>query len=173
MGTMCVVVSRPMKIVTFHRKDGDPSKLVVDFLLERDTFRNKIMEIVEDFEEKSYNNNGKPWKSSRILHLKPNCFIFFIFFIYVHFFFLIDLFFPFPPFFLSFSFFLFLFSFFAEAIEHYTTKPPRSVTTTCATTPPSVATYVRAGSRSILTVHPCPYEGRLWVAHRDQKTPQE
>ena len=25
-----------------------------------DTFRNKIMEIVEDFDEKSYNNNGKP-----------------------------------------------------------------------------------------------------------------
>ena len=34
------------------------------------------MEIVENFDEKSYNNNGKPWKSSRILRLNPNCFIF-------------------------------------------------------------------------------------------------
>ena len=48
-----------------------PPKLVVDFPLERDTFRNKIMEIVEDFDEKSYNNNGKPWKSSRILRVNP------------------------------------------------------------------------------------------------------
>ena len=45
----CVFVSRPMKIVTFLRKSGDPPKRVVDFLLERDTFRNKIMEMVEDF----------------------------------------------------------------------------------------------------------------------------
>ena len=33
----------------FFRKKGDLPKLVVDFLLERVTFRNKIMEIVEDF----------------------------------------------------------------------------------------------------------------------------
>ena len=26
------------------------------------------MEIVEDFDKKFYNNNGKPWKSSGILH---------------------------------------------------------------------------------------------------------
>ena len=50
------------------------------FPRKRDTFRNKIMEIVEDFDEKSYNNNGKPWKSSRILRVKPNCFIFSFFF---------------------------------------------------------------------------------------------
>ena len=32
-----------------------------DFLLERDTIRNTIMEIVEDFDEISYNNNnGEP-----------------------------------------------------------------------------------------------------------------
>ena len=52
-----------MKIVTFLRKNADLPKRVVDFPRERDTFRNKIMEIVEDFDEKSYNINGKPWKS--------------------------------------------------------------------------------------------------------------
>ena len=70
VGKMCVVVSRPMKIVTFPLKNRDHPKRVVDFPLERDTFRNKIMEIVEDFDKKSYNNNGKPWKSSRILTKK-------------------------------------------------------------------------------------------------------
>ena len=63
VGKMCVFVSRPMKIVTFLRKNDYPPKRVVDFPWERDTFRNKIMEIVEDFDEQSYNNNGKPWKS--------------------------------------------------------------------------------------------------------------
>ena len=46
---MRVVVSRPMKIVAFLMKKRDPAKRVVDFPRERDTFRNKIMEIVEDF----------------------------------------------------------------------------------------------------------------------------
>ena len=73
---MWVFVSRPMKIVTFLRKNDYPPKRVVDFPLERDTFRNKIMEIVEDFDEKSNNNNGKPWKSSRISRVKPDFFIF-------------------------------------------------------------------------------------------------
>ena len=63
VGKMCIFVSRTMKIVTFLRKNGYPVKRVVDFPTGRDTFRNKIMEIVEDFDEKSYNNNGKPWKS--------------------------------------------------------------------------------------------------------------
>ena len=64
VGYMCVVVSRPMKIVTFLRENGETPKRVVDFLRERDTVRNQIMEIVEDFDETSYNNNnGKPWKS--------------------------------------------------------------------------------------------------------------
>ena len=49
VGKMCVFVSRPMKIVTFLMKNGDPAKRVVDFPRERDTLRNKIMEIVEDF----------------------------------------------------------------------------------------------------------------------------
>ena len=62
-----------MKIVTFPRKNDYPPKRVVDFPLERDTFRNKIMEIVDDFDEKSYNNNNnKPWKSSKILRVKSN-----------------------------------------------------------------------------------------------------
>ena len=52
-----------MKIVTFLLKNDYTPKRVVDFPLERDTFRNKIMEIVKDFDEKSYNNNGEPWKS--------------------------------------------------------------------------------------------------------------
>ena len=77
---MCVVVSRSMKIATFLRKNCETPKRVVDFPLERDTFRNKIMEIVEDFDETSYNNNGKPWKSSRILLVNPNFFMFFLFF---------------------------------------------------------------------------------------------
>ena len=58
------------KIVNLHVYNYTP-KRVVDFPRERDTFRNTIMEIVEDFDEKSYNNNGKPWKSSRILRVKP------------------------------------------------------------------------------------------------------
>ena len=70
-----------MKIVTFLLKNGGTAKRVVDFPLERDTFRNKIMEIVEDFDEKkSYNNNGKPWKSYWILRLSP--FFHFSFFFY-------------------------------------------------------------------------------------------
>ena len=40
-----------MKIVTFLRKNGETAKRVVDFPRERDTFRNKIMEIVKDFDE--------------------------------------------------------------------------------------------------------------------------
>ena len=51
VGEMCVVVSHPMKIVTFLRKDGYTPKRVVDLPLERDTFRNKMMEIVDDFDE--------------------------------------------------------------------------------------------------------------------------
>ena len=68
-----------MKIVTFLRKNDYPPKRVVDFPLERDTFRNKIMEIVEDFDEKSYNNNGKSWKSSRILCVNLFFSFFFLF----------------------------------------------------------------------------------------------
>ena len=69
VGKMCVFVSRPMKIVIFLRKNSDLPKWVVTFLRERGTFR-KTMEIVEDFIEQSFSNNGKHWKSSRILCVK-------------------------------------------------------------------------------------------------------
>ena len=46
---MCVFVSRPMKIVTFLLKNAYLPKRVVDFPRERDTFRNRTVEIVEDF----------------------------------------------------------------------------------------------------------------------------
>ena len=101
----------------FSSEKRDTAKRVVDFLRERDTFRNTIMEIVEDFDEKSYNNNDKSWKSSRILRVNPNCFIFLPFFNFS--------FFPsfpfFSLFFLSFPPFLFLiFSFFS--ILHFSLK---------------------------------------------------
>ena len=102
---MCIFVSRPLKIVTFLLKNGYHPKRVVEFLRERETFRNKIMEIVEDFDEKSYNNNGKSWKSSRILRVNPFFFHFSFFIIFLHFF---D-FFSFFHLFFIFSFFHFLF----------------------------------------------------------------
>ena len=105
VGKMCVFVFRPMKIVTFLRKNDYTPKRVVDFPRERDTFRNKSMEIVEDFDKKSYNNNGKLWKSSRILRVNP------IFFIFLSFFIISLLFFSFFFMFLIFSFF-FIFHFF-------------------------------------------------------------
>ena len=80
------------------------------FLGERDTFRNKIMEIVEDFDGKSYNNN----------YLFKNVFIFsfFIFsffhllsfsFIFLHFLSFSFIFFHFLSFVLSFFFLFFIF----------------------------------------------------------------
>ena len=59
---VCVSVSCPMKFVTFLLKNGETPKRVVDFPRERDTFRNKIMEIVEDFDEKNTStvNPGNP-----------------------------------------------------------------------------------------------------------------
>ena len=77
---MCVFVSCPVKIVIRLLKNDYTPKRVVDFPRERDTFRNKIMEIVEDFDEKRYNNNGKPWKSSMIFCVKSNFFHFSFFF---------------------------------------------------------------------------------------------
>ena len=87
----------------FFGKNGDLPRRVIDFLRERDTFRNTIMEIVEDFDEQSDNNNGKQWKSSRILRVKPNFFIFslLIFSSFFHF-----------SFFFSFFHFRFFFHFF-------------------------------------------------------------
>ena len=60
VGKMCVFVSRPVKIVTFLRKDGDLPKRVVDFHRERDTFRQEIIEIVEDFDEKVTTTTANP-----------------------------------------------------------------------------------------------------------------
>ena len=62
-------VSRPIEIATFLQKNGDLPKRVVDIRWKRDTFRSKIMEIVKDFDEKSYNNNDNPWKSWRIMRV--------------------------------------------------------------------------------------------------------
>ena len=77
-------VSCPMKIVTFLRKNvTPPPKRVFDFPLERNTFRNKIMEIVKDFDAKSYNNNGKP---SFFRFFRFFIFSFFSFFHFFHFF---------------------------------------------------------------------------------------
>ena len=105
---MCVFVSRQMKIVTFLRKNDYTPKRVVDFPRERDTFRNKIMELVDDFDEKSYNNNGKPWKSLRILRVNPIFLISFFsiisFFNFFHFSFFLFFFFSKFFHFLSFSF---------------------------------------------------------------------
>ena len=115
-----------MKIVTFLRKNDYPPKRVVDFPRERDTFRNKIMEIVEDFDEKSYNNNGKTWKSSRILRVNPFFSFFFLFssffciFPFFHFFIFLHFSFSFIFFhFLSFSFIFFHFLSFSFIFFHF------------------------------------------------------
>ena len=98
----------------FFGKTITPQNGLLIFLGKRDTFRNKIMEIVEDFDEKSYNNNGKPWKSSRILRVNP---------IFVFFFLFSSLFSIFSFFFSFFHFFIFshLFHFF-----HFLHFPPFS-----------------------------------------------
>ena len=49
-----------MQLSLFIGKKAVTPKLVVDFLLERDTFRNKIMEIVEDFDEKVTYTTANP-----------------------------------------------------------------------------------------------------------------
>ena len=65
------------------------------------------MEIVDDFDEKSYNNDRKPWKSWRILRLNPFFFICLSFFIiFLHFF-------------IFFHFFIFLFSMFFIFSFHF------------------------------------------------------
>ena len=107
---MCIFVSRPMKIVTFLLKNADPPKRVVDFPLERDTFRNKIMEIVEDFSCESI-----VFHFSFFFHHFSTFFRFFRFFIFslkkmVIFYFFLIFFICF--FFAFFSFFLFDFFFF-------------------------------------------------------------
>ena len=75
------------------------------------------MEIVEDFDEKSYNNHGKPWKSSKILRVNPNVFILLSFFIiFLHFFVFFH-----SSFFHFFSFFIFSFFSFVHVfhVSHF------------------------------------------------------
>ena len=63
-----------------------PQNGLLIFLGKETHSETKIMEIVEDFDEQSYNNNGEPWKSSRILRGNPIFFIFLSFFIiFLHF----------------------------------------------------------------------------------------
>ena len=50
-------------------KNGDPNWLLIFFGKETPS-EQTIMDIVQIFDEKSYNNNGKPWKSSKILCAK-------------------------------------------------------------------------------------------------------
>ena len=102
VGKMCVFVSRPMKIVTFLLKNGETPKRVVDFLLERGTFRNKILEIDEDFA-----------CEAKFLHFS-HCSSFFIFFSFFQFFLFFFISFVSLIFFISFisSLSFFIFSFF-------------------------------------------------------------
>ena len=83
---MSVFVSRPMKIVTFLLKKRETPKRVVDFHRERDTFQNKIMEIVEIVEDFGVNPNFFIFLSFLIIFLHFFhffiCFIFFIFLIF-------------------------------------------------------------------------------------------
>ena len=87
-------------------KNGDSAPLVVDVPRERDTLRKKSWKSSRICTKKSYNNNGKPKKSSRILRLKSKSLIFLyfsVFFIMFHCF----------HFFFSFVFHFFLFRFFS------------------------------------------------------------
>ena len=97
---MCLV-SRPMKIVTFLRKNGDlPKRVVVDFLRERDTFR-KNHGNRRGFRRKKLQQLVNPG-NRRGFCVRSQISSFFI----VHYFFI----FSFSSFFFIFSFFLFLFS---------------------------------------------------------------
>ena len=81
-------VSRPLEIVTFHRKIWETPNWVVDFQSGKDTFRKMeiVEDFVEDFVEKSYNNNDKHWNFFLILRVKSKTlninddFVFFHFF---------------------------------------------------------------------------------------------
>ena len=67
---MCFCFQSNEKIVIFSFEKLRPPKLLLIFFLEK-THSEKDMEIVEDLIEKSYNNNGTLWKSSRIFLVKP------------------------------------------------------------------------------------------------------
>ena len=113
---MCVFVQRPIENCHFSTENADlPKKLVGDFLGEKHIPNKKIMEIFNDFVEKSYNNNGNPWKSSRILRVKTRTYKTSseISHLFLHFFILKmfkQCFYMFPSFFLVFLFSFFCFS---------------------------------------------------------------
>ena len=69
------------KTPLFFGKTVTPQNGLLIFLGKETHSETKIIEIVEDLNKKSHNNNDKPWKSSRILRLNPNFFIFVSFFI--------------------------------------------------------------------------------------------
>ena len=116
---MCVFCFTTNKNATFLRKNADT-------FIGKETFRNKIREIVEDFDEKSYNNNGKTLEiledfacEAKFLHFS-SCFIIFLHFsifsnfhVFLQFFHFFNFFhfiiFSFSSFFLFFSFFHFFF----------------------------------------------------------------
>ena len=101
---MCVFVSRPINIGTFLWKNGDHPKRVVDFLLERDTFQSKIMEIVEDLASEV-----------KFFHFRCSSFSFIFHFLFFHF--SICSFFIFS--FFHFSFFLLFFHFSIVPFFHF------------------------------------------------------
>ena len=74
----CVFVSRPMKIVTFLQKTVRPQNWLLIFFW-KETHSETQSWKPSRISTKSYNNNGKSWKSSRILRVKPNFFIFLMF----------------------------------------------------------------------------------------------
>ena len=112
VGKMCVFVSRSMKIATFLRKNGDFQNGLLIFFWKKTHSETKSWKSSRISTKKSYNNNGKPWKSSRLLRVRPNFFIFLSFFIiFLHFFVVFSSFFLIFPFFHFFHFFMFRFFF--------------------------------------------------------------
>ena len=62
----CVFLFRVQrKLSLFMRKNCETPKLVADFLLEKDTFRKKIMEIVQDNIEKFTTTTANPGNRRR------------------------------------------------------------------------------------------------------------
>ena len=68
---MCVCVPRPMKIVTFPQKTVRPPNWLLIFCWKRKHSDKNHGNRLGFSSAKSYKNNGKPWKSSRILRVKP------------------------------------------------------------------------------------------------------
>ena len=92
---MCVFVSRPMKLVTFLWKKVRPQNGLLIVLGKETHSETKSWKSSTISTKQNYNNNGKPWKSSRILRVQPNflffhCSSFFVicsfFFVYFSFF---------------------------------------------------------------------------------------